>query len=133
MRLLLDTHIALWAVTDSPQLGSVARGLILAQDNAIFVSAASVWEIAIKHALSAQGRGEMPVSAARAVALFALSDYQALPIAWAHAEAVALLPVVKAHADPFDRLLVAQVRCESMMLLTRDSAVAEYGAGVILV
>lgn len=67
MRLLLDTQIALWALTDSERLGAVARGLIGDPENEIFVSTASVWEIAIKHGL---GRGDMPVSGARAAELF---------------------------------------------------------------
>lgn len=142
MKLLLDTHIALWAVTDSPKLGSAARELILTPENSIYVSAVSVWEIAIKYALnkrspdakrSVANRGDMPVNAARAAELFALSDYQPLPIDWAHAQAVSKLLVMKAHADPFDRLLIAQARCEAMLLLTRDTAVAEYGERVMLV
>lgn len=133
MKLLLDTHIALWAVTDAPKLGSVARQLILSPENSVHVSAASLWEIAIKYALSAGRPGDMPVSSERAAELFALSDYQALPIDWAHAQAVSALPSVKSHADPFDRMLVAQARCEAMVLLTRDCAVADYGDRVMLV
>ncbi len=63
MRLLLDTHIALWAITDSPALPAEARRLILAPHNEIFVSAASIWEISIKHGL---GRGNMPISGSEA-------------------------------------------------------------------
>lgn len=142
MKLLLDTHIALWAVTDSPKLGAVARALILAPENSVYVSTASVWEIAIKYALNAGDAGDaggrnehsgMPVSAARAAELFALSDYQPLPIDWAHAQAVATLPIMKAHADPFDRMLVAQARVESMTLLTRNVAMADYGERVMRV
>ena len=145
MKLLLDTHIALWAVTDSPKLGAVARELILAPENSIYVSAASVWEIAIKYALNVggldvtgsargrAGRGDMPVSAARAAELFALSDYQPLPMDWAHAQAVSALPNMKAHANPFDRMLIAQARSEGLTLLTRDAAVADYGERVMLV
>ena len=142
MKLLLDTHIALWAVTDSPKLGAIARELILAPENSIHVSAATLWEIAIKYALNkgrkggaegGPGHGNMPVSSERAAELFALSDYQPVPIDWVHADAVAALPGVKAHADPFDRMLVAQARCEAMLLLTRDAAVADYGERVMLV
>ena len=75
----------------------------------------------------------MPVSSARAAELFALSDYQPLPIDWAHAQAVFALPIMTSHADPFDRMLVAQARCEAMLLLTRDVAVADYGERVMLV
>ena len=139
MKLLLDTHIALWAVTDSPKLGVIARELILAPENLIYVSAATLLEIAIKCALmgggegNRAGRSDMPVSAARAAALFALSDYLPLPMDWAHAQAVSALPTMKSHADPFDRMLVAPARCESMVLLTRNAAVADYGERVMLV
>ena len=117
------------------------RALILAPENSIHVSAASVWEIAIKFALNVgredntagAGRSDMPVSAARAAALFALSDYQPLPTDWAHAQAVPALPTMKAHADPFDRMLVTQARCEQMTLSTRDTALADYGERVMLV
>ena len=112
MKLLLDTHIALWAVTDSPKLGVMARELILAPENSIYVSAVTLWEIAINYTLMGGGEGDraghidVPVSAARTAALFALSDYQPLPSDWAHAHAVSALPTMKLHADPFDRMLV---------------------------
>ena len=139
MKLRLATHIALWAVTDFPKLAVTARELILAPENLIYVSAATLWEIAIKCALMGGGEGnraghiDMPVSAARAAALFALSDYQPLPMDWAHAQAVSALPTMKSHADPFDRMLVTQARCEQMTLSTRDAAVADYGERVMLV
>lgn len=109
------------------------------------MSAATLWEIAIKYALNVRGvggtaskggragHGDMPVSAARAAELVALSDYQPLLIDWAHAQAVSALPTMKAHADPFDRMLVAQARSEGMTLLTRDAGVADYGERVMLV
>ena len=75
----------------------------------------------------------MPVSAAKATALFALSDYQPLPIDWADAQAVSALPTMKAHTDPFDRMLIAQARSERMTLSNRDAAVADYGDRVMLV
>ena len=87
----------------------MARELILAPENLIYVSAATLWEIAVKYALNvgaSAGRGDMPVSSARAAEWFALSDYQPLPIDWAHAQAVSALPTMKLHADPFDRMLV---------------------------
>jgi PIN domain nuclease of toxin-antitoxin system len=77
MRVLLDTHIALWAVTDAPQLPMVARGIITDPGNEVWVSAVSIWEIAIKHAL---GRGGMPISGSEAVHWFTLSGYRDLPI-----------------------------------------------------
>lgn len=126
MRLLLDTQIALWALTGSDRLGALAQGLIEDAANEIYVSTASVWEIAIKHAL---GRGDMPVSGARAAVLFAQAGYRELPLTWQHAAAVDDLPAI--HGDPFDRMLVAQALTEPMRLLSRDAALPAYGAMVM--
>lgn len=126
MRLLLDTQIALWALIGSARLGALAQGLIENPDHEIYVSAATVWEIAIKHAL---GRGDMPVSGARAAELFAQAGYRELPIAWRHAVMVETLPMI--HSDPFDRILIAQALTEPMRLLSRDATVASYGVMVM--
>ncbi len=128
MNLLLDTHIALWAISDDPKLSSLARGLISSPDNLVWVSAASVWEIAIKRAL---GRGDMPVSSQQALGFFRQSGYKLLPIDAAHATAVENLPAH--HQDPFDRILVAQALSEPMRLITHDPKVALYSDTVILV
>ena len=125
VRLLLDTHIALWAITDSPRLSQTARDHILGPQNTIFVSAASVWEIAIKHGL---GRGDMPVSGARAAELFLAAGYLLLPISAEHVTAIETLP--RLHSDPFDRLLVAQALTEPLRLLTHDQTVASYSNGI---
>jgi PIN domain nuclease of toxin-antitoxin system len=105
VNLLLDTHIALWAITDAAALP--ARALISESANEVWISAVSVWEIAIKHGL---GRGDMPVSGAEALGYFDEAGYRMLPITPAHAAAAASLP--PHHQDPFDRLLVAQARAE---------------------
>jgi PIN domain nuclease of toxin-antitoxin system len=126
VRLLLDTQIVLWALTASPRLGDQARELIADPANEIFVSTASIWEIGIKHAL---GRGDMPVSGTRAAELCALAGYRQLPVTWRHAAGVDALPPL--HADPFDRILVAQAGSEPMRLLSRDANVAGYGAMVL--
>lgn len=128
MRLLLDTHIALWAVTDSPHLPSSARELIVDPSNEVWVSAASVWEITIKHAL---GRQAMPVSGTEARHWFGVSGYKDLAITSQHTAAVGELPPI--HADPFDRLLVAQALTEPLRLLTHDKVVAQYSELVIAV
>ncbi|MEZ5494601.1 MAG: type II toxin-antitoxin system VapC family toxin [Pseudomonadales bacterium] len=128
MNVLLDTHIALWAITDSPRLTAVARELIAAESTVVWVSAASVWEITIKHAL---GRGDMPVSGADAVRYFRESGYRLLAIAPEHAAAVEELP--SHHQDPFDRLLVAQALLEPMRLLTNDPQVARYSDTILRV
>ena len=121
MRLLLDTHVALWAVTDHPKLSNKARELIEDLDNEVIVSAASVWEIAIKHAL---GRGDMPVSAEAAVRAFVESGYTLLDVTAQHAAHVDRLPPL--HQDPFDRILAAQALVEPLKLLTRDATLVRY-------
>lgn len=126
MNLLLDTHVALWAITDSPKLSQKARDLIQATTTTVWVSAASVWEIAIKRAL---GRGDMPVSSQDAVRYFKESGYRFLSIDVEHAVAVESLPAH--HQDPFDRILVAQALIEPMRLMTHDALVALYSDTVI--
>jgi PIN domain nuclease of toxin-antitoxin system len=96
--------------------------------NEVYVSTASIWEIAIKHAL---GRGDMPVSGVRAAELCTLAGYRELPVSWRHAAHVETLPPL--HGDPFDRILVAQADMEPMRLLSRDATVAGYGAMVFAV
>ena len=127
MRLLLDTHIALWALADDARLPARGRELIADEDNHIAVSAASVWEIAIKHSL---GRGDMPITGAQALRWFRRAGYARLDIKPEHAVAVEKLPPL--HADPFDRLLVAQALTEPLRLLTHDKAVARYSNAIEL-
>lgn len=128
MKLLLDTHIALWALVDSTRLPTKARELILSPANSVIVSATSVWEIAIKHSLA---RGDMPISGQEALDYFQQAGYELLPITPAHAAAVENLPPY--HQDPFDRLLVTQALLEPLRLLTHDTNVARYSDTVILV
>jgi len=128
MRLLLDTHIALWALTDSPHLPERARSLIADPANEVFHSAASVWEIAIKHALA--GR-DMPLSGDEAVRLFTEAGYVEVPVTARHAATTESLPPL--HADLFDRLLVAQALVEPMHLITHDRQLMKYGHPVMYV
>ena len=128
MNLLLDTHVALWAITDNPCLSGKARELISAPRNAIWVSAVSIWEIAIKHSV---GRGDMPVSGKSALQYFQQAGYRLLAIEPEHALEVETLP--DHHQDPFDRLLVAQALVEPMRLLTHDMTVARYNDTIILI
>jgi PIN domain nuclease of toxin-antitoxin system len=128
MRILLDTHVALWAITDDERLPTRVRELILEARNEVYVSAASVWEIAIKHGLA---RADMPVSGKEASAWFETAGYTLLPVSAAHAAAVEDLPPI--HADPFDRLLVAQALTEPLRLVTHDRTVARYSDSIILV
>lgn len=126
MNLLLDTHVALWAITDSPKLPKKAREMIESSKSSVWISAATVWEIAIKHSL---GRGDMPVSSQDALRYFRESGYRFLPVEPEHAVAVEDLPVH--HADPFDRILVAQALVEPMRLITHDPMVARYNDTII--
>ena len=126
MRLLLDTHIALWAITDSPKLPKQVRELISMPATEVYVSAASVWEIAIKHSL---GRSNMPVSGAEASRYFTESGYILLPVTAEHAAATETLPPI--HADPFDRMLVCQAILHGLAILTPDERIAQYPVRVI--
>ena len=131
MRVLLDTHIGLWAVTDAPKLPARARELIMEPTNDVFVSVANLWEIAIKHALARGGVNDMPISAQAALGYFREAGYLLLDVVPAHAVAVEGLPPL--HADPFDRMLVAQALTVPLRLLTHDLRVARYSDTVILV
>ncbi|MDP4299842.1 type II toxin-antitoxin system VapC family toxin [Leptothrix discophora] len=128
MDLLLDTHIALWALADDARLSPPARSLILEPANTVAVSAVSVWEIAIKHALS---KGNMPVSGSQALAWFKASGYEVLDISADVAAAVEKLPAL--HGDPFDRLLVAQAARLGLRRMTHDATVAKYADTIIRV
>lgn len=126
MNVLLDTHVALWAITDNPKLSQKARELIQSPKTTVWISAASVWEIAIKHTL---GRGDMPVSSQDAARYFRESGYRFLAVEVEHTLAVEDLPAH--HQDPFDRILVAQALIEPMRLMTHDSLVALYSDTIV--
>ncbi len=128
MQILLDTHVALWAIADDAALNQQARSLISSPDNIIFVSTVTLWEIAIKHTL---GRGDMPIDGAKALHYFKLAGYQLLNILPEHAIATADLPMH--HQDPFDRMLVAQALQEPLRLITHDKMIAKYSDMVILI
>ena len=127
MKLLLDTHVAIWAVAFSPRLPPAIAELLRDAGNEIFVSVVTVWEIAIKRALGK--RSAPPLSAAQAVGHFRASRYRLLDVTVEHAMGVESLPHI--HADPFDRLLVAQALAEPLRLLTRDAKVAAYSDSII--
>ena len=123
MRLLLDTHLLLWAAGPSPRLSVQARRLIDDPDNELVVSAASLWEIAIKGGLR---RPNFRIDAALLRRNLLNNSYQELAVTGEHAVAVANLPPL--HKDPFDRMLVAQSIVEGITLLTSDPLVAQYPA-----
>lgn len=128
MRLLLDTHVLLWAAGESPLLSSKAQALIADPANEILFSVASLWEIAIK---DARRRADFTVDAADLRAGLVANAYVELPILGAHVLFTARLPAI--HRDPFDRMLVAQALVEGLTLLTGDSVVASYSAAIVLV
>ena len=125
MRLLLDTHLLLWAARPSPQLSSRARRLINDPDNELVVSAASLWEIAIKSALR---RPNFRLDAPLFRRNLLNNGYDEMAVTGEHAVAVANLPLL--HRDPFDRILIAQSIVEGITLLTSDPRVAQYPAPV---
>lgn len=128
MSLLLDTHIALWAISDDPKLKPAARERI-ADAAAVFVSAVAIWEIVIKHALRRGRHDDIVVSGSDALDMFERAGFAILPITAAHAAALDHLPPL--HGDPFDRMLVAQALTEPMHLLTRDARLTGYGALIV--
>ena len=121
MKLLLDTHLLLWAAGDPDRLSAAARALIGAPENEVWFSAASVWEVAIKSGL---GRADFQVNPRLLRRGLLDNGYHELPVGSEHAVAIDSLPPL--HKDPFDRLLVAQARVEGITLLTTDDAVAQY-------
>jgi len=131
MRLLLDTHIVLWAIIDDPRLPEPARDMIEVEANQIVVSAVSIWEISVKYGIGRKGQNAMPISGPQALAHVRTARYELLDITPDHAVAVQDLP--KLHADPFDRLLVAQALTEPLRLITHDETVAGYSDSIILV
>ncbi len=121
MRLLLDTHLLLWAAGPSDLLSETATALLSDPDNELFFSVASLWEITIKRGL---GRSDFQVDPRLLRRGLLDNFYRELTITGEHAIAVDLLPPL--HKDPFDRILVAQAVVEAITLLTSDPVVARY-------
>ena len=120
MRLLLDTHILLRWLADDRKLGKAAREIIANPNNDLHVSAASVWEAAIKAAL---GRLEIEMDDLENAVV--QNGFQPLPIAFQHAVTAGRLPPL--HRDPFDRILIAQASVEELRLLSHDRIFERYG------
>lgn len=121
MRLLLDTHVLLWAVLNDPRLtGAQAQAI---SEGELYLSAASVWEMGIKRAI---GKLDVP-DALLDIAVDA--GCRPLPISWTHAEEAAGLPLH--HTDPFDRMLIAQARCEGLHLASSDSKLSTYDVDLV--
>lgn len=122
MRLLLDTHVFLWWITDDPHLSDRARALIGEGGNEVFLSAASAWELVVKASLR---RLETVQPLERFVPdQLERNGFQALPVLLRHALALPDLPPL--HRDPFDRMLVAQALTEEMTLVSADREIRRY-------
>jgi PIN domain nuclease of toxin-antitoxin system len=125
LRLLLDTHVLLWALADSPRLSARARELLADVDNECWVSSASVWEIAIKVRLGKHSLG-WPLASIEDV--IDEAGFRALPVTLRHAAAIE--QVGSPHGDPFDRLLLAQCEVETLRLLTADAVLKNMPAAI---
>ena len=121
--LILDSHVAIWAIQDRGQLRAAALRLIDDPTINVFVSAASIWEIGIKRV-----SGKLQV-ADNFVELVRRAGYTDLPVTFHHAEMAASLPLH--HRDPFDRMLIAQAQAEGLTLVTDDSQIARYQVPVM--
>jgi PIN domain nuclease of toxin-antitoxin system len=120
--MLLDTNAFLWWVDDDPRLGPTARALISDEDNDVFVSAASAWEIAIKRAKGKLSAGDVEVAIVE-------NRFRPLSIDVAHGLVAGGLPAH--HRDPFDRVLIAQAQGESLAIVTADDAFGAYDVDLV--
>ena len=126
MKLLLDTHALLWFIGNDPQLSVTARESIENPAQEKFVSAASLWEIAVKLSL---GKLKLPRAFGEVFPQqLEINGFESLPISCAHLNQLVLLPFH--HRDPFDRLLVAQALADDMTLITRDPEFVKYPAKI---
>jgi PIN domain nuclease of toxin-antitoxin system len=117
-RLLLDTHVLLWWLSDDSQLGEASRQAISNPRNQVYVSAASTWEISIK---KSTGKLSAPEDMD---AIVENEGFDKLPITLFHGEQAGLLP--EHHKDPFDRMLIAQAQSEGLVIVTADEKIIQY-------
>lgn len=126
MKILIDTHIAIWAVLDDPKLSKEARNILLDSKNEIYYSTASVWEITIKHMAHPE---TFLYSGHQLAKGCAENGFIALPIMERHVFALETLKRsenVPQHSDPFDRIMLAQAKAEDMKFLTHDAMIPYY-------
>lgn len=121
MTLLLDTHTLLWWMDNSKQLGRRSLALLKDPHNEVWISAVCIWEVSIKTSI---GRLKLKASFEERLELELEQGFRSLPVTFEHAFAVGALP--SHHADPFDRLLIAQAQCENLTLLTADPLMRNY-------
>lgn len=127
MRLLLDTHVAIWAINAPERIPEHLRVRFAQAYPNVFVSVVAVWEIAIKHPL---GRPDAPpISAHQAIAEFQSAGLTLVDVTATHAAFVERLPPI--HGDPFDRLMLAQAITEGMQLVTRDGHLSRYDVAML--
>ena len=124
MRLLVDTHVLLWWLADDRRLKPAERGVIADPDAVVYVSAVSLWEVAIK-----RGLGRLDVDIDQLERETEEGGFLELPVRWRHARRTASLP--RHHDDPFDRLLVAQAQVEGLSLVTYDAAFRAYDVATV--
>ena len=124
MKLLLDSHAFLWWLNEDPKLSAEARQAVADPNSVVHVSAATIWELAIKSAL-----GKLDLDGADLAQEIEANDFVELPMTARHSLAAAGLP--RHHDDPFDRMLIAQARIEGLTILTRDPAFRDYGIALL--
>ena len=132
MRLLLDTHILLWALQDDQKLPDKARNLIVTPTNRVLYSPVSIWEVAIKHAVHPD---KLLVDATDVLALCEKAGYESLPLYDRHVSMLETLvrdPNAAKHNDPFDKLLLAQAKCEGLRLVSHDALLPGYNEPCLL-
>jgi PIN domain nuclease of toxin-antitoxin system len=123
VRLLLDSHVLIWWLADDPRLRTEARAAVASDDSFVAVSAATAWELSIKIAA-----GKLKVPGNLELQL-AQTGFSYLPVTVEHGFLAGSLP--PHHADPFDRMLVAQAQLEGLTLVTRDPRIAAYGVATL--
>ena len=126
MRLVLDTHILIWLLEGDPQLSESKRNILSDPANEIFVSVASLWEIAIKFSI---GKLALSKSLNDIVEEIDSSSSRFLTVGPQHAVAVSALPFH--HRDPFDRIIIAQALVENISIITNDGVFADYGVSIL--
>jgi PIN domain nuclease of toxin-antitoxin system len=128
LNLLLDTHLLIWVAEDSPRLSHKARTLVSDENNALYFSAASLHEVVIKQGLQ---RPDFLIDAQNLYSGLQNAGYVEVPVTSRHALEISTLPLL--HKDPFDRMLIAQARCENLTLITSDDQVAAYEGSILRV
>lgn len=126
MKLLIDTHILLWALLDDDRLLQKARELLTHTENDVYYSIISLWEIELKHLLHPT---QMPINAQAIDAYAQKAGFQSFPLHDRHIFALSSLSrpdTAKPHKDPFGRLLICQAKCENMIFLTHDTLLTDY-------